>query len=77
MAKKKSKISKSQEKKINKFFIKNPKILIAVVFICIAAFIVYCYLNPDFYNSLIGKHDLNYSNYSSTTVVVFVTYCFE
>lgn len=65
MAKKKGKLTKSQEKKLNRFFIKNPKILIAVVVIAIVAFIVYCYLNPEFYNSLFGKTDLSYSNHSS------------
>ncbi len=47
---------KKQIKKAVKFAKKNPKLFVAIVVVLIVAFIVYCYLNPDFYNSIFNQN---------------------
>ncbi len=49
---------KRQAKKVVKFAKKNPKLFVALVVVLIVGFIVYCYLNPDFYNNLFNQNNI-------------------
>lgn len=49
-------VKKKQVKKAVKFAKKNPKIIVALAIILVVVFIVYCYLNPDFYNRLFNQN---------------------